>query len=76
MGSSPAPGYKKYPGHRLSTKPADVRVQVTYQGEVIADTIEAIELHESQVGHVASPVVHYIPRKDVEMGRLVRSAHQ
>lgn len=76
MSSNPAPGYKKYPGHRLSTKPAGVRVQVTFQGEVIANTIHAIELHESQGGHVVSPVVYYIPRKDVEMGRLVRTAHQ
>ena len=45
---NPAPGYKKYPNHRISTKSAAVRVKVTVKGEVIADTTQAIELHEPQ----------------------------
>jgi uncharacterized protein (DUF427 family) len=72
---NPAPGYKKYPNHRISTKPAGVRVTVTLKGEVIADTTQAIELHEPHVGHVIAPVVYYIPRKDVKMERLERSEH-
>ena len=74
--SNPAPGYKKYPDHRITTKPAGVRVQVTYKGEVIADTTDAIQLDEPQVGHVVSPVVYYIPRQDVNMDRLTRSSHR
>jgi uncharacterized protein (DUF427 family) len=74
-GSNPAPGYKKYPNHRITAKPAGRRVQVTSNGEVIADTTDAIELHEPHVGHVVSPVVYYIPRKDVKMERLVRTSH-
>jgi uncharacterized protein (DUF427 family) len=73
--SNPAPGYKKYPGHRVATKPAGVRVQVTYKGEVIADTTDAIQLDEPHVGHVVSPIVYYIPRKDIKMERLVRTSH-
>ena len=73
---NPAPGYKKYPQHRISTRPAKVRVQVSYKGELIADTKDAIELHETHVGHVVAPIVYYIPRKDVKMERLVRTSHE
>ena len=75
MSANPAPGYKKYPQHRISTQPAKVRVQVTHDGELIADTRNAIELHETHVGHVVAPVVYYIPRKDVKMERLARTEH-
>jgi uncharacterized protein (DUF427 family) len=75
MSANPAPGYKKYPRHRISTQPAKVRVQVTHDGEVIADTTNAIEMHETHVGHVVAPVVYYIPRKDVRMERLARTEH-
>jgi uncharacterized protein (DUF427 family) len=74
---NPAPGYKKYPGHHIETKPAKQRVRVTFNGEVIADTKDAIELMEATgTGKsTVAPVVYYIPRKDVKMGRLVRTAH-
>ena len=75
MSANPAPGYKQYPNHRISAKPANVRVQVTHKGEVIADTRDAIALHETHVGHVVAPVVYYIPRKDVKMERLARTEH-
>ena len=76
MGANSGPGWKKYPKHRITTKPAGVRVQVKVKGEVIADTRDAIQLEETHVGHVVAPVVYYIPRKDVKMERLVRSKHQ
>jgi uncharacterized protein (DUF427 family) len=76
MGANSGPGWKKYPNHRITTKPAGVRVQVKLDGQVIADTTEAIELHEPHVGHVVAPVVYYIPRKDVKMERLVRTSHE
>jgi uncharacterized protein (DUF427 family) len=71
MSTNSGPGWKKHPDHRITTKPAGVRVRVKLDGEVIADTRDAIELEES--GH---PAVYYIPRKDVKMDRLVRSKHQ
>jgi uncharacterized protein (DUF427 family) len=72
-----APGFKKYPGHRVSTNPSHARVQVSFKGEVIADTREAVELHESMSSSsVLAPVVYYIPRKDVKMERLSRTTHQ
>ena len=75
-GNNPAPGYKKYPGHRIGTKPASVRVSVTFKGEVIADTRNAIALEEAMSGSTVAPIVYYIPRKDVKMDRLVRSSHR
>ena len=74
---NPAPGFKKHPGHSVTTKPSSARVQVLLKGEVIADTREAVDLHESQSsGHVLAPVVYYVPRQDVKMDRLVRTDHK
>jgi uncharacterized protein (DUF427 family) len=72
---NPAPGYKKYPGHRIETKPAGVRVRVTFKGEVIADTRDAVAMQEAMSGSTSTvaPVVYYIPRKHVKMDRLVRT---
>jgi len=74
---NPAPGFKKYPEHRIETRPASAHVRVTYKGEVIADTRDALEMHESmgEGKKTAAPVVYYIPRKDVKMERLARTAH-
>ena len=68
---NPAPGFKKYPEHRIETRPAGVRVRVTFRGEVIADSRDAILLEESKY-----PPVYYLPRKDVKMDRLARSSHR
>ena len=75
MSANSGPGWKKYPKHRITTKPAGVRVQIKFKGEVIADTRDAIQLEETHVGHVVAPVIYYIPRKDVKMERLVRTSH-
>jgi len=76
MAANPAPGFKEYPGHRISAKPAGVRVRVTFRGEVIADTTKAIALEEGKGPKTVAPVVYYIPRADVKMERLVRSNQQ
>lgn len=70
MSSNSAPGWKKHPNHRITTKPAGVRVQVKFRGEIIADSRNAVRLDED--GH---PAVYYIPRKDVRMDWLVPSSH-
>jgi uncharacterized protein (DUF427 family) len=75
MSANSAPGFKDYPNHRITTRPAGERVQVSFNGEIIADTTGAIRLEETHVGHVVAPVVYYFPRKDVKMDRLVRSDH-
>jgi uncharacterized protein (DUF427 family) len=74
--SNPAPGFKKYPNHKVTTRPTPVRVQVKYKGEVIADSSEALEMHETHEGSVIAPLVYYVPRKDVRMERLARSSHE
>ena len=71
MSANSGPGYKKHPDHRLTTKPAAVRVQVKFNGEIIADSKDTIRLDEADY-----PAVYYIPRKDVKMDRLVRSNHR
>jgi uncharacterized protein (DUF427 family) len=76
MSANTGPGWKKYPKHRITTKPAGVRVQIKFKGEIIADTRDAIQLEETHVGHVVAPVICYIPRKDVRMERLVRTSHE
>jgi len=76
MSANTGPGWKKYPKHRITTKPAGVRVQIKFKGEIIADTRGAIQLEETPVGHVVAPVIYYIPRKDVKMERLVRTSHE
>ena len=68
---SSAPGFKKHPEYRIAIKRATARVRVTFHGEVVADTRNAVQLEEGSY-----PVVHYIPRKDVKMERLVRTTHQ
>ena len=76
MSANSGPGWKKYPKHRITTRPAGVRVQIKFKGEVIADTKDAVQMEETHVGHVVAPVIYYIPRKDVKMERLVRTSHE
>ena len=70
MSANSAPGFKKHPGHRIETKLAGLRVRVTFNGEVIADSWDAIRLDESKYTSV-----YYVPRKDVKMERLTRTTH-
>ena len=74
---NPAPGFKKYPGHHIEAAPAKARVRVTFKGEVIADTRDAVALEEAMgTGKsTVAPLVYYIPRKDVKMNLLERTAH-
>ena len=71
-----APGFKKYPKHKVATQPSTAHVQVKYGGQVIADSRNALEMHETHEGHVVAPLVYYVPRKDVRMERLARSSHE
>src|SRR5258707_11472503 len=67
---NPAPGFKKRPDHRIVTKPAGQRVQVKLNGQLIADSRDALLLEEGTYAPV-----YYFPRKDVKMDRLLRSSH-
>lgn len=70
MSANSAPGWKSRPDHRITTKPAGVRVRVTFNGEVIADSREAVRMDEGSYA-----AVYYIPRKDAKVERLVRTTH-
>lgn len=68
---NPAPGYQAHPGHRIATAPAGIRVQVKVNGEVIADSRDALVMEEGSYAPV-----YYLPRGDVKMERLSRTTHR
>jgi uncharacterized protein (DUF427 family) len=59
------------PDHPIIITPTKDRVTAAVDGKRIADTREALTLKEA-----AYLPVQYIPRKDVDMTRLQRTAHQ
>jgi len=61
---------KGKPAPHISTAPADGMVRVTFKGELIAESRDALAMKEGSY-----PTVYYIPRRDVKMDRLVRTAH-
>ena len=58
------------PDHPITVTAAPNRIQVTYNGHVIADTRKALTLKEASY----RPVL-YFPREDVEMAFLTRTDH-
>ena len=56
------------PDHPITIERNARQVVVSIAGRIIADTREALTLHEA---HYAA--VQYIPRKDVDMAQLTRS---
>ncbi|MFG1412765.1 DUF427 domain-containing protein [Xanthobacter sp. VTT E-85241] len=58
------------PDHPITVTHHPGRIVVSAGGRVIADTRAALTLREASY-----PAVHYIPRKDVDMALLERSAH-
>ena len=65
------PGFTKRPEHRVAVRPAGVRVRIVARGEVVADTLDALRMEETN-----HQPVYYVPRKDVRMERLARSQHR
>ena len=55
---------------QMMIRPAGVRVRVTFNGEVVADSRDAMRLEEGTYAPV-----YYVPRKDVKMERLIRTSH-
>ena len=58
------------PDHPITITPNPKRVVVTVGGRVIADSRAALTLQEA-----AYPAVQYVPRADVDMALLERTAH-
>jgi uncharacterized protein (DUF427 family) len=59
------------PDHPIIITPTKDRVTAIVDGKRIADTRESLTLKEA-----AYPPVQYIPRKDVDMTQLQRTAHR
>jgi uncharacterized protein (DUF427 family) len=55
-------------GHPITIEPTPGRVQVRVNGELVADSIAALQLKEASL-----PVVQYIPIGDVVQDRLTRT---
>ena len=58
------------PDHPIAITPTPKRVVVTVGGRIVADTRAALTLQEASY-----PAVQYVPRADVDMSLLERTAH-
>lgn len=58
------------PDHPITIERNPARIVVSVAGRIVADTREALTLHEA-----AYPAVQYIPRKHVDMALLERTDH-
>lgn len=58
------------PDHPIVINRSGTRVRVTFAGQIIADTMNALSLKEASY-----PAVFYIPRQDADMTALGRTAH-
>ena len=52
MSANPAPGFKKRPEHRITTQPARIRVCVSANAEIVADTRDALAMKEGDYAFV------------------------
>jgi class 3 adenylate cyclase/uncharacterized protein (DUF427 family) len=57
--------------YRVVVEPCSKRLRVVFAGESIADSTDALVLHETRL-----PQVYYFPRKDVRMDLLQRTEHR
>jgi uncharacterized protein (DUF427 family) len=74
MSTEPSSGTRtiKVPGpdHPITIEPNTARVVVSVAGHTIVDTRRALTLREASY-----PPVLYVPRDDVDMSQLTRTAH-
>jgi Uncharacterized protein conserved in bacteria len=56
------------PGHTITTETTTARVEIVVAGVVLADSTQALLLHETGL-----PTRYYLPRDDVDTERLVPS---
>ena len=65
---SKAPGYQKYPEHKIQENKLAQRVKVEIDGTVIADSNNVIRVDEDKY-----PPRFYFPRADVKMNQIGRA---
>lgn len=68
--AGPGPGYARAPEHTITLSREGKRVTVIFNGETIAETSDAITLHEANY-----PPVYYLPRGDVRAEVLTPTDH-
>lgn len=68
--SNPAPGYEKYPDHRVAISPANNVVRVFAGTQQLAESKRALLVDEAR-----HDKVFYLPREDVAMGQLEATEH-
>ncbi len=68
--NNPAPGYKKYPQHRVAISPGSTRVQIFAGERLLADSTQALLVDEANHDEV-----FYLPRTDVVMDQLEATEH-
>lgn len=66
---SKSPGHLKWPEHKVLETPVGGRVTVELDGQIVADSSNAIRVDED-----GSPARYYFPRGDVSMDKLDRTA--
>lgn len=66
---SKSPGHQQMPEHKVIERRLDGRMQVSIDGEVVAESDDVITVEED-----GYPPRHYFPRDDVRMDRLEPSA--
>ncbi len=70
MKNDSGPGYAHHPGYRIDIEPVGKRVQVFFNGESIADSVNVLRMREEN-----HQPVDYFPRADVAMPLLRRTDH-
>jgi uncharacterized protein (DUF427 family) len=68
--AGPGPGYVRAPEHTITLEREGKRVSVVFNGETIAETTNAITLHEANY-----PPMYYLPREDVRAEVLTPTEH-
>ncbi len=65
-----APGFEKYPDHKVELSPPHVDIVVLLKGAEIARSKAAVRLDEDRY-----PERYYIPQSDVDMSKLSATDH-
>jgi uncharacterized protein (DUF427 family) len=66
---SKAPGYQKWPDHKIRESRPGQRVTVEINGQIVADSTDVIRVDEDR-----HPPRYYFPRADVRMDLLERTS--
>jgi uncharacterized protein (DUF427 family) len=70
MSDNKSPGFQRKPDYPLEIVRSGKSVRVTFGGEIIAETSDALVMTESDYGPV-----YYIPRADVRVGLMEKTYH-